>query len=164
MELERYADDLREQLASAAEAGGVEARALAERLLAPLDSAVRLMLLTALSDAAAEIASELAPGSVELRLRAGAPEFVVVAPPRDAVSDPESAPPSTLAEGELTRLNLRLPEQLKRRVEQAADREGLSTNAWLVRAAASAVERDEPGARARASTPRGGQHFTGWGR
>src|SRR5438132_3758208 len=81
MELERYVNGLREQLAVAAAAGGEEARALAERLTAPLDAAVRLMLLEALSVAAAEITRELAPGSVDLRLRGGDPEFVVSVPP-----------------------------------------------------------------------------------
>ena len=65
-----YVENLRRELAVAADAGGEEARALAERLTAPLESAVRLMLLDALSAAADEITRELAPGSVELRLRA----------------------------------------------------------------------------------------------
>ena len=39
----------------------------------------------------------------------------------------------------MTRINLRLPEQLKAGVEQAASRERLSVNAWLVRAVAADV-------------------------
>src|SRR3954465_6800353 len=81
MELTPYVDILRRELAVAAEAGGEEARALAERLTAPLESAVRLTLLDALSAAADEITRELAPGSAELRLRGGEPEFVVASPP-----------------------------------------------------------------------------------
>ncbi len=77
MDLMPYVETLRRELAVAAERGGEEARALAERLIAPLDSAIRLMLLDVLSSAADEITRELAPGSVELRLRAGDPEFVV---------------------------------------------------------------------------------------
>ena len=64
----------------------------------------------------------------------------------------------------MARINLRLPEQLKTRVEEAADREGLSINTWLVRAAATAVDRAEGGARGERGTPRGGQQYTGWGR
>ena len=75
--------NLRRELAVAADAGGEDARALAERLTAPLESAIRLMLLDALSGAADEITRELAPGSVELRLRAGEPEFVVTPAPVD---------------------------------------------------------------------------------
>jgi hypothetical protein len=166
MELERHVDTLREQLAVAAEAGGEEARALAQRLTAPLDAAVRLMLLEVLADAAAEITRELAPGSVELRLRSGDPEFVVTAAPADEHGPAERAveEPLDLGDGAVARINLRLPDRLKSQVEQAADREGLSINAWLVRAAAAVVERGGGGARREQGPPRGGQHYTGWGR
>src|SRR4051795_11556811 len=90
MDLTRYVDDLRRELAVAADAGGDEARALAGRLTAPLEPAVRLMLLDALSTAADEVTRELAPGSVELRLRSGEPDFVVTPAPADAPV--ESAP------------------------------------------------------------------------
>jgi hypothetical protein len=176
MELEQHVNLLREQLAVAAEAGGDDARLLAQRLTAPLDSAVRLMLLDVLTVAAAEITRELAPGSVELRLRGPDPDFVVVPPStgggtRDvsgigeawAASGSLPAPAET-GEGGVSRVNLRLPDPLKRRVEQAADREGLSINSWLVRAAAAAAERAETGARREPGTPRGGQGYTGWGR
>src|SRR3954464_7402756 len=81
MEVASYVETLRRDLAVAAEAGGDDARALAERLSAPLESSIRLMLLDALSAAADDITRELAPGSVELRLRGGEPEFVVSAAP-----------------------------------------------------------------------------------
>jgi hypothetical protein len=158
MLLDTYVEDLRRQLAVAADAGGDEARALAERLTAPLESAVRLTLLDALSAAADEITRELAPGSVELRLRAGEPEFVVAAAAADEPAEP-APPPPELDEGATTRINLRLPEPLKAAIEQAAGRERLSVNAWLVRALSAAVA-GEPSAR-----PRGGpigQAFTGW--
>jgi hypothetical protein len=176
MELERHTNGLREQLAVAAEAGGEEARALAQRLIAPLDPAVRLMLLDVLTVAAAEITRELAPGSVELRLRGPDPEFVVVAPSTgDDAGDGSGTSEASAASGSLpglagsgeggvSRVNLRLPDQLKSRVEQAADREGVSINTWLVRAAAAAAERGETGVRREHSTPRGGQGYTGWGR
>ena len=61
MELTPYVDDLRRELAVAAKAGGADARALAERLVAPLESAVRLMLLDALSAAADEITQQWLP-------------------------------------------------------------------------------------------------------
>src|ERR1700736_6513446 len=81
MDLRQYIDNIHSQLAVAAEAGGEEARALAERLVAPLDAAIRLTLQDVLSAAAEEITCELAPGSVELRLRGRDPEFVVTPPP-----------------------------------------------------------------------------------
>ena len=79
MQLSSHVENLRRDLVIAAEAGGDDARALAERLVAPLESATRLMLLDVLSAAADEITRELAPRAVELRLRAGEPEFVVSA-------------------------------------------------------------------------------------
>jgi hypothetical protein len=177
MELDAYVDKLREQLAVAASAGGEEVLSLAQRLMAALESAVRLTLLDALSTAAAEITSELAPGSVEVRLRGSEPEFVVTVPPAETAGEhtdtreltggwapaPGAAAAST-GEGGTARINLRLPDQLKSQVEQSADREGLSINAWLVRAVAAAVERGQPGAQREQRTARSGQRYTGWGR
>ncbi|MGA8335845.1 MAG: hypothetical protein WB761_13960 [Solirubrobacteraceae bacterium] len=175
MELEPYIDKLREQLAVAASAGGEEVLSLAQRLTAALESAARLTLLDALSAAAAEITSELAPGSVELRLRGSEPEFVVSMPPAETAGEqPGSGEPSGVwatsaaatapGEGGLARINLRLPDQLKSQVEQSADREGLSINAWLVRAVAAAVDRGQPGPQREQRTARSGQRYTGWGR
>src|SRR5918992_574676 len=144
MDLATYVEKLRGDLAVAAEAGGAEARALAGRLAAQLDSAVRLMLLDALSAAADEITRELAPGSVELRLRAGEPEFVVsAATVVEASESPQAAPPPPESEdGAIARINLRIPEHLKTSADRIAGRERLSVNAWLVRAVAAAVAQD----------------------
>jgi hypothetical protein len=192
MHLEVYVAKLRDELAVAAEAGGQEARELAERLTAPLESAVRLTLLEALSAAAEEITSELAPGSVDLRLRRGDPEFVVEPPAGGALADETDAidadaargmdtgPPEPYGasaatrrgatddardgtkDGGVARINLRLPERLKARAEQAAEREGLSVNAWLVRTVAEAVEQtDRDRGPRRRSAPRM-QSYTGW--
>jgi hypothetical protein len=163
MDLTPYVEHLRDELAVAAEAGGADARALADRLTGPLESAVRLMLLDALSAAADEITRELAPGSVELRLRTGEPDFVVTPAPADDVVEPVPAErpsaPADVDDGATARINLRLPEQLKAGVEQAAGRERLSVNAWLVRVVAAAVARDD---RPRQRGVRVGQSYTGW--
>lgn len=168
MDLTPYVSKLSAELAVAAEAGGEDARALAERLIAPLDSAVRLMLLEALSSAADEITRDLAPGSVELRLRGREPSFVVTPPPADdsfadSVLPAPVAPPPVIDadDGAMARINLRLPEQLKARIEEAAAREKISANVWLARAAAAALDSapvHRPGNQVRI----GSQHFTGW--
>ena len=108
---------------------------------------MRLVLLEALSAAADEITRELAPGAVEVRLRGSDPDFVVTLPAYEAgdiAPSASAASPTVIAagddEGGTSRLNLRLPEGLKAKIEEAARREGLSLNAWLVRAAAVAVE------------------------
>jgi hypothetical protein len=166
MDLTPYVENLRRELAVAADAGGEDARALAERLTAPLQSAVRLMLLDALSAAADEITRDLAPGSVELRLRSGELDFVVTPAPADTAGDAVAAPepPTALSDadaGATARINLRLPEQLKTGVEQAAGRERLSVNSWLVRVVATALanaDRDRP--RRRGGPV--GETYTGW--
>lgn len=160
MNLTPHVEKLREALSVAAEAGGDDARTLAERLSAPLDSATRLMLLEALSAAADEITSELAPGSVELRLRAGEPEFAVTPAPAEAPDAPP-AMPADAEDAATARINLRLPEQLKAGIEESAARQRLSVNTWLLRAAASMLANEQ-------RRPRGGpgigESFKGWAR
>jgi HicB family len=169
IDLTPYVDDLRHELAVAAEAGGEDARALAERLTAPLEAAARLVLLAALSAAADEITRDLAPGSVDVRLRGLEPDFVVTPPPADAGSEDVATsatgigPPAPPLgdEGATSRINLRLPEPLKLRIEEAAAREGLSVNAWLVRTVAAALQPDDRG-RGAGRRPSGERRYTGW--
>ncbi len=166
MELTPYLTELRSQLAVAAEPGGPEARDLADRLAGALESTFRLALLDALSAATAEITQELAPTSVELRLRGRDPEFVVVVPAEPvAVERPAVEAPSTAADDDaMTRINLRLGQDLKDRVEEAARASGMSVNAWLVRAAASAVAERPPAGSPAWTTARGSDRYRGWAR
>ena len=166
MDLTQYVSSLRHELAVAAEAGGDDARALAERLTAPLESAVWLVLLDALSTAAAEITRDLAPGSVDLRLRGREPTFVVTPPTAEPAftepAVPASLPGSADDEGATARISFRLTEHLKSRIEDAAGQAGLSVNAWLVRAATAALESGDPGSGPSRRAPWGGQRYTGW--
>lgn len=151
MELDGYVDRLRTEFSALGEAAGEETRAVAERLLAPLHSTTRLILLEALAEAADEITLELAPGSVHVRLRGSDPEFVVTgapaapsAPPVATEAPPvaPSAPAGTDGEsGPVARINFRPPEALKTRIEEAAGRDGLSVNTWLTRVAAAVLDR-----------------------
>lgn len=171
MDLTPFVHNVRRELALAAEAGGEDARALAERLTAPLGSAIRLTLLDALSAAAEEITRDLAPGSVEVRLRSGEASFAVNVPETDtedtsyaAAPEPEAEEPLAEDDSAQVRINLRLPENLKARVEEAAAEEGRSVNAWLVRAATAALR---PTVRQTPPPTTGSgrsykQHFTGW--
>jgi hypothetical protein len=169
MELSQYVERLQHELHVAAEAGGEDARVLAERLTAPLDSATRLILLEAMAAAADEITRDLAPGSVEVRLRGSNPSFVVTPPPTEEAfqdtTDRRSPIPAIRTEGDeggTSRINLRLPDSLKVRAEEAAEREGLSANAWLVRAVAAALDPSEREGRSRRIGPTGDQSYTGW--
>ena len=136
MNLIPHVETLRRELLIAAEAGGDEARSLAERLITPLDSATRLVLL-----------------------------FVVTQPPAEQSFEEAREVQTTAAySGEIdesgaSRTTLRLPDHVKAKVDEAAGREGLSVNAWLVRAVVAALE---PGARDRGRNPSMGQQYTGW--
>jgi hypothetical protein len=169
MNLTSYIESLHRELMTAAEMGGDEARAIVQRLTAPLESASRLVLLEVLSDAASEITREIAPGSVDLRLRGRDPEFVVTQPATpesfeesgDVPAIETPSPVGEMGDGGTSRMTLRLPEQLKLRIEEAAARDGLSVNAWLVRALSASLEPGDE-RRTRRRAPPGGQRYTGW--
>src|SRR5689334_18022080 len=118
MHLEPYIENVQRQLAASVAGGSDEARALAEQLAPALSSAIRLALQDALAAAADEITVELAPGSVELRLRGREPEFVVSPAPADPpASETDELPPVRIdpveaKPGAMSRINVRMPEQL----------------------------------------------------
>jgi hypothetical protein len=141
MDLTPYLEALRADLAAAAAPGGPDTAKAAELLGYSLEASVRLVMLEALSDAAAEITTRLHDATVEVRLRGREADLVVnhlAAEP--AIASP-SADASPIDGGELTRLTLRMPEALKTHVEQTAAAEGVSVNGWLVRAVTAAVGR-----------------------
>lgn len=135
-------EQLRLDLARAAEVGGPEAKAAAERLLMALEPALRLTLMEALSQAAAELGGALPGVAIEVRLKGREPEFVVVrasSPPGPEDADAEVG--ADADEGEaVARITLRIPETLKARAETLASRRGQSLNTWLVGAARAAAD------------------------
>ena len=161
MELAPYVADLQRQLADAAENGTDETRAVAERLAAGLDAATRLVMLDVLSAAVGEITRDLAPGSVDLRLRGREVEFVVV-PGVEADTDDSAVASVDLDDASTSRTTLRLPDALKARVDEAAAADGLSVNSWLVRAIAAGLETKQR--RSAQRTLRTGDSFAGWAR
>ncbi|MEV0327481.1 hypothetical protein AB0H63_13690 [Micromonospora echinospora] len=172
MDLNPYVASLGRELLTAVEAGGHEGTALIERLTVSMESAIRLALLEALSAAADEITRELAPGSVQVRLRGRDPEFVVtphlVAQPTEHTTDRGAVPADDAVtgfeDGATARINLRLPEQLKAAVEEAAGKEGRSVNAWLVRAASATLRASERDHGSDRRGKPGAQRYTGWAR
>jgi hypothetical protein len=142
--LESVQDDLR----GLGELGDDRARAVVERLAQTLGATLRLKLLDLLGEAAAELGGQLPAGHVEVRLAGQEPELVFV--------DAAAATQASGASEELSaRISLRLPDSLKASVERAADRDGVSTNTWLVRAIARAAESRPVHA--------GGRRLTGYG-
>ena len=163
MDLTPYLEALRADLLNAAAPGGPEIGKAAELLGGSLEASVRLALLEALSDAAAEITARLNAASVEVRLRGREAQFVVTE--ETAEPAPEAVPPAYPLDGDLTRLTLRMPEALKDHVEARAAAEGVSVNTWLVRAIAAVVARtpDAGGEPPQASPPiRSARRVTGF--
>jgi hypothetical protein len=166
MDLSPYLETVRQGVTSAAALGDDSTRQTAERLGGAVESSTRLALIRALSDAAAQISAETAPTSVELRMNGPDPELVVLVPaptpeptlllpddfarypgpPAGAPEDADSAlgePGGTEDDEAVARISLRLPASVKTKVDEKADRDGISTNAWLLRAVMVALD-DRP--------------------
>ncbi|CAM3756096.1 toxin-antitoxin system HicB family antitoxin [Tsukamurella ocularis] len=170
MDITPFVTDLQRQLIAAAERdfddagdnGVDDARASAERLASGLDAATRLVLLDALSAAAAEITRDLVPGSVDLRLRGRDVEFVVAAARAEAEDEATTSTGVDFDDTSTSRTTLRLPDALKTQVDEAAAAEGVSVNTWLVRAVAAALAPRKRRTAQRAL--RTGDDFAGWAR
>ncbi len=136
MDITDLVNALRRDLASTAEVGGPEVKAAAERLLLALDPALRLTLMEALSQAAADVSAALPGVSVSVRLQGREPVFVVEGAPAAAQAADSFEDEETEA---TARITLRIPETLKARAEALAARRGQSLNTWLVGAARAAA-------------------------
>jgi hypothetical protein len=140
MQLSPYVQAIQADLAAAAALGDETSADAGRRLSQALESSLHLRLLDLLTEAAASLSADV-PGRVEVRLAGRDPELVYVE------DEPAAAP--TADDGLTARITLRLPEALKVSVELRADAEGVSTNAWVVRALAQALtwRAERPGAR-----------------
>ncbi|MEO8475507.1 MAG: hypothetical protein ABI572_00465 [Actinomycetota bacterium] len=134
MDTTPFIDAIRGDL-QAVTAGDESAAGVAERLSRALESSLHLRLLDAMGEAALELSDQLRSGHVEVRLAGRDVQLVLI----DAVA-PEPGPMVRDDEGGTARLTLRMPDALKGRVEEAAVSEGVSTNAWLVRAIGRGLE------------------------
>jgi hypothetical protein len=138
MDITPFLESLRRDLGSAADAAGPEGRAAADRMLLALEPALRLSLMEALSQAAAEITAELPDAVVEVRLRGRDPELVVdrtePTQPIQAASSPATsdADDEVDDDGTIARVTLRIPESVKNKAEELAGRSGHSLNGWIV--------------------------------
>ncbi len=132
MNLTIVLEGVQEDLQGLAELGDERSAQIARRLSESVGSSLRLKLFDLLSQVAVELSSKLPSGHVEVRLAGQEPEFVYV----DTAGDGASAVGEELS----ARISLRLSDSLKAAVEKAADREGVSTNTWIVRAIARAAE------------------------
>jgi Ribbon-helix-helix protein, copG family len=158
MDLSPYIESVRAGVANASSLADEHTQQVADRLGTAIESSTRLALIQALSDAAGSISAELAPSSVELRMVGQDPEFVVsvqtteseptlLMPEVEPANEAASEPPIAEADDEpVARITLRLPQSVKARVDEMASSEGISTNAWLIRAVMDALS-DRSGSR-----------------
>src|SRR3954470_23837015 len=148
MNVAAYVEALQQDLANVAGIGDDAIAEAARRITAALESSLRLRLMDALGEAAAELTNQLPDGHVEVRVAAGEPELVYV-------PDPGAPPPSGL-EDLTARITLRLPETLKTIVDGAAQEAGVSANTWLRQQTPRSAAQRRP-------TPPGGRRMTGYG-
>ncbi len=134
MQMAPHITAIQADLAAAASLGDEATAEAARRVSDALGSSLHLRLLDLLGEAALDVNGQLPAGHVEVRLAGREPELVYVAEP-DAAVEPQPA-----GDDQSARITLRLPEALKAAVEAAADREGVSTNTWIVRALSRALE------------------------
>ncbi|AFU04006.1 hypothetical protein [Nocardia brasiliensis] len=134
MDLNKYTARLRTDLIAAAALGDEKTQATAAALAAATESSARLVLLAALSDLAAEISTELGDRSVHLSFD-GTDAKVDLR----KTSSADDHPSFEEMTGDISRVTLRLVEQMKSRAEEAAAQSGQSLNSWLSSAVSGAL-------------------------
>ena len=149
MQIDGIIQALREDLGRIAAVGDESTARAAGLLAVALEASVRQRLLEALGEAALELNSQLEDGRVEVRFAGSDPELVFV---REEAEEPQASPDDALT----ARITLRLPEPLKQRIEDAASREMVSVNTWIVQALVR-----NAGAQSRRSS---GRRLSGYGR
>jgi hypothetical protein len=128
MQTAQFIEALQADLRELAQLGGDELVQATHRLEGAVKQSATLRLIDALTQVALEVSSQLPNGHVDVRLAGQDPELVYV---EEEGEEPQA---QTADDGLNARITLRLPESLKVALEKAADAEGVSVNAWLVRA------------------------------
>ena len=180
MDLNRYLEQLREDLNAVARAGDERTQQTAALLMAAVEPAARLAIMNALSDLAAEVTEALGDRTVEVRLSGRDIRVAVTgepapepAPEPDPTAGsvpgsgagPGSGPFRGFADGgDISRITLRLVEQIKGQAEQAASAKGMSLNSWVAQAVQGALAGNLPphGRREGWSGGRDARRLRGW--
>jgi hypothetical protein len=149
MQMAQFLESLEQDLDRIAAVGDDAVAQAASRLTQALRSSAGMRLLDALGEIAVELSAQLPEGHVEVRMSGQDPNLVFV---EEAEA---TAPVSTPDDESSARITLRLPEGLKAGVEAAATRDGVSVNAWIIRALAREVSAPVRG-------PRVGSRLTGF--
>lgn len=141
MELNQYISALRETLTAAASAGDEQTRRTAGMLSAAIEPAARLAIMNALADLAAEITASLDDRIVDVRLDGQDVRVVVTNTATEEPEEPPAEPPPPMfdADGDISRITVRLLEQLKGKAEEAAAAQGVSLNSFVSQAVQGAL-------------------------
>ncbi len=131
MQTSWFTETLRSDLENVGAMGSDKAMAVADRMITVALPLAKARMLEAMSMALTELSAALGVERIDLRVSGDDVTFV----PAQPVSEPRVVDTS----GEQARFSLRLPDDLKNRVDQRANTEGISTNTWIVRALETAV-------------------------
>jgi hypothetical protein len=172
MDVSTYVTALREDLAAAAAAGDEQARRTAALLGAAIEPAARLAIMNALSDLAAEVTSALGDRVVEVRLDGRDVRVSVSEPPADDTHEEPSNSGFAGRDfggadlgGDISRMTVRLVEQMKAQAEKAAAAQGMSLNAWVSQAVQGALGKPDRGGHPRGddwNPPGNSRRVRGW--
>ena len=149
MDISEYTAKLQNDLVTAAELGDDHTRRIAASLSAAIEPSVRLVLLAAATELAKEIGAKLGDREVKVNLDGSDLLVDVVRPPNSTGGEganekaDDEKKDSTYSfddvSGDISRVTLRMMEQIKARAEEAANQNGVSLNSWVSQAVQGAL-------------------------
>ena len=124
MKMSKFIDLLSVDIKALGKLGGSELESAVLRLIPTLAPVLRTRLLEALTEIAEELKDQLPGAHLEARVQGDEIELIYI--------EDSSTHRENLADCN-ARITLRLPEDLKSRIESAATKEGISLNSWLLK-------------------------------
>lgn len=124
MKMSKFIELLSSDIKALGKLGGQELDSAVSRLIPTLAPVLRTRLLEAFTEIAVELSEQLPGAHLEARIQGDEIELIYV---EDGSIVREN--PADLN----ARITLRLPEDLKSRIESAATKEGISLNSWLLK-------------------------------
>ena len=152
MQLNSYLSAVAYDLDRATQLADDATRDVARRLVTVLEPGLRMAMVQLLSDAAAQLTSELSGTVVTIRMDGREPVWHVASPETHETAQAQTEP-DTDDEG-TARITVRLPEAVKRRAESAAQSAGQSLNTWIIHALRRATTDKNP--------TRSSRRISGW--
>ena len=158
MDLTTHTSKLRTDLVAAAALGDEQTQATAAALADAAETSARLMLLAALSEFADDVSAALGDRTVRVIL-SGTEAVVDVRADETETPEESDRPVGDLHSsfddftGDISRVTLRLVEQLKTKAEDAASQNGQSLNSWLSQAVQGALNNQSRHSQSRRNGP-----------